>query len=443
MNRMNGWLIAIVAALVPAAAQAQQHVDLRAAVLQDYEDNLAGLFDHFHRNPELSFLEEKTAARLAAELRALGVEVTEGVGGTGVVGILKNGDGPLVLVRADMDGLPVKENSGLLNASVATQVDITGEEVPVMHACGHDVHMTSLVGTARQLAARKDAWSGTVMFIGQPAEERIGGAKAMLADGLYERFGVPDYALALHVSAGDPAGKVEVHGGLYASSSDSVDITVYGIGAHGASPHKGKDPIYIASQLVIALQGIVSRELPPLQPGVITVGSFHAGFKHNIIPGEAKLQLTVRSNDGPTRDKLLAGIVRVAEGVGRLNGLPDELLPKVDLSIESTPTTFNDEALARRVRAAFVRELGEAMLYETVYEGMGAEDFAYFVQTEHEVPGCYFSVGGTSQADLDAEATGGPPVPSHHSPVFRIEPQPSVTTGVHAMTAAVLELLDD
>lgn len=310
-----------------------------------------------------------------------------------------------------------------------------------MHACGHDMHITSLVGTARRLVALKDHWSGTVMFIGQPAEERISGAKAMLEDGLYERFGVPDFALALHVSAGDPAGKIEVRGGLYASSSDSVDIVVRGVGAHGASPHKGKDPIYIASQLVIALQGIVSRELPPLQPGVITVGSFHAGFKHNIIPGEARLQLTVRSNDEATRAKLLEGIVRIAESVGRLNGLPDELLPKVDLSIESTPTTINDIALSERVHAAFLRELGEEMFFEDTYEGMGAEDFAYFVQTADKVPGCYFTVGGTSQADLDAETAGGTPVPSHHSPMFRIEPEPSITTSVHAMTVAVLELL--
>ena len=393
------------------------------------------------RNPEVSFKETKTAARLAEELRAAGVDVTEGVGGTGLVGMLRNGAGPLVLVRADMDGLPLKERTGLPYASTATQVDITGEEVPVMHACGHDVHMTSLVGTARRLVSMKDRWSGTVMLVGQPAEERIGGAKAMLADGLYERFGVPDYALALHVSAGDPAGKVALHGGLIGASSDSVDITVYGVGAHGASPHKGKDPIYIGAQLVIALQGLVSREIPPLEPGVVTVGSFHAGFKHNIIPEEAKLLLTVRSDSEETRAKLLAGIVRIAEGVGRTAGLPEELLPKVELSKESTPTTKNDVALAERIRAVFARELGEDALYEDVREGMGAEDFAYFVQTEHQVPGAYFVVGGTPQADIDAEEAGGPPVPSHHSPLFEIEPEPAVTSGVQAMTLAVLELL--
>ena len=422
-------------------ALAPQGGDLQAEIQADYGAHLAPLFDHFHRNPELSFLEKETAARLAAELRAVGVEVTEGVGGTGIVGMLENGSGPLVLVRADMDGLPVKEDSGLPNQSVATQVDITGEEVPVMHACGHDVHMTALVGTARRLASMKERWSGTVMFVGQPAEERISGARAMLEDGLYERFGKPDAALAFHVSAGDPAGKLEVHGGLVASSSDSVDIVVHGVGTHGAAPHEGKDPIYIASQLVIALQSLVSRELAPLEPGVVTVGAFHSGFKHNIISDEARLQLTVRAQTREARDQLLAGIHRIAEGIGRTAGLPDDLLPEVILSTESTPVTINDEALSARVHAAFEREFGPDMMFVDEPEGMGAEDFAYFVQPELGVPGCYFVVGGTPQTELDAADAGGPPIPSHHSPFFRIAPEPSVVSGVHGMTVAVLELL--
>ncbi|MEM7583348.1 MAG: amidohydrolase [Acidobacteriota bacterium] len=433
----------VLAAALAAPLSSAADDGLAAAIADDYRDHLAALFEHFHRNPELSFKETRTAARIAEELRAVGVDVTEGVGGTGLVGMIENGKGPLVLVRADMDGLPIKEDSGLPYASTATQVDITGEEVPVMHACGHDVHITSLVGTARRLMTMKDRWSGTVMLIGQPAEERIGGAKAMLEDGLYERFGVPDYALAFHVSAGSPAGKVEVDGGLIMSSSDSVDITVYGIGAHGASPHKGKDPIYIASQIVIALQGLVSRELPPLAPGVITVGSFHGGFKHNIIPDRVEMQLTVRADSEETRAQLLAGIKRVATGIARTAGLPDNLLPEVELSTEATPTTYNDPALAQRIRAAFVRELGEEMMFDRPRTGMGAEDFSYFVQTEHKVPGVYFVVGGTPQADLDAEAEGGPPVPSHHSPFFKVAPEPSVTSGVHAMTVAVLELLGE
>ena len=438
MKKPAASLLAVLLSLAPGVALAD---GLRDEIAADYADHLAPLYVHFHRNPELSFRELETAKRLAAELRGLGVAVTEGVGHTGLVGILDNGDGPRVLVRADMDGLPVAEDSGLEYASRVTQEDIDGVVKPVMHACGHDVHITSLVGTARRLVERRDQWSGTVMFVLQPAEERIDGARAMLEDGLYDRFGVPDYALAFHVSAGDPAGKVAIEPGLIASSSDSVDITVRGIGAHGASPHKGKDPVYVAAQIVIALQGLVSRELGPLEPGVVTVGSIHGGFKHNIIPDRVELELTVRSDSQETRQKLLAGIERVAHGVARSAGLPDDLLPKVEHGFESTPPTRNDPALSERLRDVFVDAFGEDGVFSKARDGMGAEDFAYFVETEHRVPGAYFVVGGTSQADLDAEADGGPPVPSHHSPFFRIEPEPAIRTGVEAMTRAVIELL--
>jgi amidohydrolase len=433
--------LAAVVLLAVCVSPALADQDLSEAAAADYDASLAELFAWFHSHPELSFRETETAARLADELRAAGVEVTEGVGGTGVVGILHNGDGPLVLVRADMDGLPLREDTGLTYASTVTQLDITGIEQPVMHACGHDVHMTSMVGTAMRLVAMRDSWSGTVMFVGQPAEERVGGARAMLEDGLFERFGVPDYALAFHVSAGDPAGKVSISPGLIASSADSVDITVYGVGAHGASPHKGKDPVYMAAQIVVALQGLVSRELAPLEPGVVTVGSIHGGSKHNIIPSEVKLQLTVRADSQATRDQLLAGIERIALGVARTAGMPEDRLPKVEISTEGTPPTINDDELAARIRAAFIRDLGADAVYEKKREGMGAEDFAYFVMTEENVPGAYFQVGGTPQADLDAAAAGGPAVPSHHSPHFKIDPEPSVTMGVEAMTVAVLELL--
>ena len=432
---------AVLAASAAARAQSSAAGALEAAIAEDYENELRALFEHFHRNPELSFLEHETAKRLAAELRASGVEVTEGIGRTGIVGMLDNGDGPLVLVRADMDGLPVREQSELPYASTATQVDLSGEEAPVMHACGHDVHITAMVGVARRLAAMRDAWSGTVMFVGQPAEERIMGAREMLEDGLYERFGVPDYALAFHVAAGKPAGKIDVPPGLLASSSDSVDVTVFGIGAHGASPHRGRDPIYIAAQLVVALQSIVSRELNPLEPGVITVGAIHGGFKHNVIPDRVELQLTVRANSEDTREQLLSAIERVADGIGRAAGLPESLLPRVVRTKESTPVTMNNEELAARVRAAIGAGMGEDVFHSEPPSGMGAEDFAYFVRTEHNVPGAYFNVGGTDPADLAAEAEGGPPVPSHHSPFFRIEPEPAIRAGVEAMTLAVLDLL--
>lgn len=439
MGRMLMASVAAIALGWGAAAHAEDN--LRAQVAADYDANLEQLWEWFHTNAELSFREFKTAARMAEELRALGIDVTEGVGQTGVVGMLRNGPGPLVLVRADMDGLPVREDSGQYVMSEQTQMDIDGVEKPTMHACGHDVHITSMVGTARQLVARKDDWSGTVMFIVQPAEERIGGAKAMLDDGLYERFGVPDYALAFHVSAGEPAGKVMMQGGLNSSSSDSVDIIVKGIGTHGAAPHAGKDPIYIASQIVVALQSLVSRELKPLEPGVVTVGSFHSGFKHNIISDQAKLELTVRSDSEEVRQKLLEGIKRIAEGVARTHGMPEDMLPEVKWGFESTPTTINDDALSNRLAAVFAREMGEDMMYAKAREGMGAEDFAYFVMTEDKVPGAYFSIGGTSEADLAAEERGEITIPSHHSPFFKIEPEPSVISGTQAMTVAVLELL--
>jgi hippurate hydrolase len=440
MPNSCAYLLASVAAafMLPAPALAQSD-PIGQAVAQDYESHLEDLFLHFHRNPELSFREAATAQRMAAELRAAGIEVTEGVGGTGVVGMLRNGDGPLILLRADMDGLPVEEKSGLAYASTARQVGLDGQEQPVMHACGHDVHITSLVGTARRLAVMRDQWRGTLMFVVQPAEEVVGGARAMLEDNLYQRFGKPDYALAFHVAADLATGKVSASEGIQYSSSDSVDIIVPGIGAHGAAPHSGRDPVYIASQIVTALQSIVSREIMPLSPAVITVGSFHAGSKHNIISDQADLQLTVRSNDEAVRAQLLAAIERVAVNVGRAHGLPDDRLPRVT-HVHGTPVTSNDPALAQRLNAVMANALGGDALVPFEQLSMGAEDFAYFVAAEHGVPGYYFAVGGTPPAVLEAARNGGPPVPSHHSPLFKIMPEESVTLGTRAMIAAVLDL---
>jgi len=438
MNRFGIALMAMAAAL-PGVAAAQD-TQVAAAVEQQYDEHLEDLFVWFHQNPELSFLETNTAARMAAELRAAGLEVTEGVGGTGVVGMVSNGPGPLVLIRADMDGLPVEERSGLDYASQATQVDRDGVEYPVMHACGHDVHITSMVGTAHQLMAMRDRWSGTLMFVVQPAEERIGGARAMLEDGLYDRFGTPDYALALHVSADDPTGTIRGAEGIFASSSDSVNLHVPGVGAHGASPHQGRDPIYIAAQIVVGLQSIVSRETNPLTPAVVTVGAFHAGTKHNIIGEGADLQLTVRANDTATREATLAAIERIATNIGRAHGLAEDNLPTMEV-VEGTGVTYNDPELARRLNAAMIANFGEDVFQPYAQDGMGAEDFAEFVAEEFgDVPGYYFTVGGTPPEAFEAAANGGPPVPSHHSPLFRVAPRESVTLGTRAMVAAVLDL---
>jgi hippurate hydrolase len=421
----------------PAIARPDYAGDVKA----DYDKSLGALWDHFHRNPELSFREYKTAARMAQELRAIpGMQVTEKVGQTGVVGVLKNGDGPVVLVRADMDGLPVQERSGLANASTVKQVGIDGLEMPVMHACGHDVHITSLVGTARQLARMKDRWKGTVLFIVQPAEERVGGADAMVKDGLYTRFPKPNYALAFHVAAELETGKISAAEGIQYSSADSVDIRVPGIATHGAAPHLGRDPVYIASQIVVGLQSIISREKGPLDAGVITVGAFHSGTKHNIISEYADLQVTVRSNSKDVRDKLIASIERVAVGIGRAHGLPEDKLPVVKVT-ESTPVTVNDAALARRLNTAIGDALGKDVVVPFRQTNMGAEDFAFFVDPSFGIPGYYFAVGGTKPEWIDAAKNGGPPVAGHHSPLFKIDPEPSVRLGVEAMTAAVLDLL--
>jgi hippurate hydrolase len=439
---MRTSILALAATLAFAATPATAQTDIAAEVEADYSAFLEELFLDFHRNPELSYMETRTAGIIAAQLRETGAEVTEGVGGTGVVGIMRNGEGPTVLVRADMDGLPVAEDSGHDYASTARQVGIDGVEAPVMHACGHDVHITALIGAARQLARLRDSWNGTIVFIAQPAEERIGGARAMMDDGLYERFPKPDYALAFHVTASLPTGTIAMQPGLVASSSDSVDITVHGVGAHGAYPHMGIDPIVMGAQIITSLQTLVSRTVSPLDPAVVTVGAFQGGIKHNIIPDRATMQLTVRSNEQSVRETLLEGIARIAENVGRMNGMPDELLPEVEVSTESTPPTINDVELSNRLRGVFSGNFGEGVVLDPMEQtGMGAEDFAYFVQPDTGVRGAYFSVGGTPQSAFDAAAAGGPPVPSHHSPFFRVEPEPSVRLGTEAMIVAVLDLL--
>ena len=415
--------------------------ELTESIKKDYDGYLADLFDHFHRNPELSKVEVETAARMAAELRDSGFEVFENVGGTGVVALMKNGDGPLVMMRADMDGLPVEEKSGLPNASKKTQKDpITGNIVPTMHACGHDVHITSLVGTARQMASRKDAWSGTLMFVVQPAEERAAGAKAMRADGIWDRFGTPDYALAFHVNSNNVAGKINISEGSPYAGADTVDIIIHGVGTHGAHPHRGKDPIVLGSQIVLALQTLVARELSPRAPGVVTVGSFHSGTKHNIISDRAHLQLTVRNTSEETRKLLLDGIRRIAENMGRVAGLPEDRLPEVIISEERVPPTTNDAALARRLKAAWASAMGEETVIDLPTTGMGAEDFPFFTADPY-ITSVYWAIGGTPEADFERAAAGGPPVASHHSPLFKIAPEPSVRAGVQSTVVALLELM--
>ena len=405
-------------------------------------------FKHLHAHPELSYQEKETAALVAGELRDLGFEVTEGVGdygvegrvAYGVVAVLRNGEGPTVMVRTDLDGLPVAEQSGLPFASTATGLSDDGAEVPVMHACGHDLHMTSWLGTARMLSQMKDAWSGTLVFVGQPAEERGSGAPAMLADGLFERFPKPDYALAWHTSASLPSGSVGLVEGYVLAAVDSVDIVVNGKGGHGAWPHTTRDPVTLAAQIIVNLQTIVSRQVSPLDSAVVTVGSIHGGTKHNIIPDQVKLQLTVRSYKPEVRRLLLESIRQVAENTARAHGWPADLLPIVDIhEEEGTPSTYNDPGLIERAAAVMGAELGEDRIH-FVDPVMGGEDFSYF-GIEGDLPIAVLWLGSIEPAAIEAAAVEGRTLPSLHSSGFRPDPEPAIRTGVTGMTALVLDLM--
>ena len=397
-------------------------------------DELVELYRHFHSHPELSFQEKETAARVAKELKAAGVDVTEGVGGTGVVGVLKNGAGPTVMLRTDLDALPVTELTGLAYASKVKVKDPSGADVGVMHACGHDIHITNLVAMARYFSTHKDEWAGTLIFLGQPAEERGSGAKAMLNDKLFERFSKPDFALALHCDSMLPSDQVGCRGGYMLANVDSIDITVRGRGGHGAMPHTTVDPIVTAAQLILSLQTIVSREVKPTDPAVITVGSIHGGTKHNIIGDTCHLQITVRSYSDKVREQLLAAIRRKAQGVAIAAGAPE---PVIAVS-EGTPAMFNDEKLALRMSEVFAREFGK----EKVIPGepsMGGEDFSQYGRAG--VPILMFRVGTIEPKRLARMKELGQEVPSLHSPLFYPDAEPTLITAAHSMIAATLELM--
>jgi amidohydrolase len=402
-------------------------------------DSLDALYRHLHAHPELSFQEEQTSRRLAEELRACGFEVTEKVGGWGVVGVLRNGPGRTVMVRTDLDALPVRELTGLPFASKVRATDDKGNEVPVMHACGHDVHMSSWTGAARVLSAERSRWQGTLVFIAQPAEERGSGARAMLKDGLFERFPKPDLSLALHCSSDLPAGQLGVTPGGMTASVDSIDIIVRGIGGHGSQPQVAKDPVVIASQIVIALQTIASRETHPLDPVVVTVGAFHAGTKHNIIPDQAHLKITVRATNEETRNKVIESIRRISRGVGLAAGLSEELLPEVIVEgDEFTPILFNDRAFTGRLRGRFEAVFGSEAVSER-QPSMVGEDFARYGQTKDRRPICMFWLGVVPEAKFRQAQETGTPLPSLHSPFFRPDAPLAVRTGAKALVLGVLE----
>jgi len=397
---------------------------LKSRIGDDYL-YLEKLYIHCHQNPELSFYEFETAKRMAAELRQAGFETTENVGGTGVVGVLRNGAGPTLLVRADMDALPVKEETGLPYAS---------KTEGVMHACGHDVHMTVWVGAARAMAAIKDQWKGTLVFIAQPAEERSGGAKEMLKDGLYERFPLPDYALALHVNANLPAGTVGLSPGYAMANVDMADITVYGKGGHGALPHQTIDPVVLSARIILALQTIVSRELPPSEPAVLTVGSIHGGAKGNVIPDEVKMELTLRSYSDETRQAMIEKMQRICRGEAMAAGLPESMYPKIELRDEYTPALYNDPALTEKIGKAFVKAIGNEQV-KPVAPAMVGEDFGRYGRTTHNIPISMYWLGSVEPGAI------GPGSPSLHSSKYAPLPEPTIKTGVLTMCAALLEVL--
>ena len=450
----------IFSPVIMSAPTYAKDATLTQSIGADY-DYVADLYRHFHENPELSYQEKDSAARMAKEWRSLGFEVTErigdewikakikrdfgevrpDVGGYGLVGVMKNGDGPTLMLRADMDALPLEEKTGLPYASKVISTDHRGVEAPVMHACAHDSHMAILIGAARQLVQSKDKWSGTLILLGQPAEEVGHGAQAMLEDGLYEKFPKPDYVLATHTSGWDKAGDVTYTPGFALANVDSVDIHIKGMGTHGSAPHTGKDPIVLGAQIVNALQTLVSRELNPLDDGVVTVGAFNAGYKHNIIPDAAHLQLTVRSYSDEVRQTLLAGIKRIARAQAISAGLPEELYPDIEIERDYTPSTYNDPKLSTRVMGAIAAQLGDERVYKRP-PSMGGEDFSFFHRQDTTIPTLIFWTGGSERTAMEAATAGkGLLPPANHSPFFAPDPEAALKTGVEAMTVGAMELL--
>jgi hippurate hydrolase len=444
---MRACFIVLASALaVPIGAAQSPALD---AKIDQELPSLVSTYKALHAAPELSHHEDKTAALLARELRGFGYDVTEHVGkypkpewqGHGIVAVMKNGTGPTVLVRADMDALPVEEQTGLAYASHVRTKNDAGADVGVMHACGHDIHVTSLIGTAKLLAAMKDQWHGTLVLIGQPSEETIDGARAMLADGLYSRIPKPDYALALHDSSELEAGKVSYTPGYALASSTSVDVTIRGRGAHGSRPEVSKDPIVLAAEFIMAIQTIVSRENSPFDPAVVTVGSIHGGTKYNIIPDDVHLQLTIRTYKEEVRQHILASLDRIAKGVALAGGVPEDRAPIVKASeTEVTPAMYNDPPLTEREVSALKRGLGSDNVVEKA-PVMGSEDFGQFGLDGHRIPTFMFMVGAIDTDRIANSQKSGVPLPSLHSSLFWPVPEPTIRTGVKAMTLAVLELM--
>lgn len=436
---------AMATTVLPLSAQsAAAQTDLAASVERQLPA-LTETYKYLHRNPELSRHEEKTSAYEAGALRKLGYTVTEHVGiykdggqAFGVVAILENGPGPRLLIRADMDALPVEEKTGLDYASTVKTTNAQGQEVGVMHACGHDLHTTVLLGTAREMVERKRQWHGTLMLVGQPAEEIIQGSAAMLADHLYERFGRPDFVIAEHDSNDVPAGSIALKGGPLLASSDTINVVIRGVGGHGSAPQAGKDPIVLAAEFVLVAQTIVSRQIDPQQPAVLSIGTIHGGTKNNIIPDEVTLGVTLRTYSPAVRDQIVAAVRRTAQGLAEAYGVPADRMPTVALG-ESTPATYNDPALAERLRTAAAAMLGNERVLPTKAV-MGSEDVGQFA-LDGKIPLTMYWLGAADPEKLAESRKSGVALPSLHSARFAPVFGPAITAGVTSMSAMALELL--
>ena len=437
------FLCAFLTGTVPGLAQHNLDVMIDRDIA-----SLVATYKELHAAPELSHHEEKTSAFFAGQLRALGYTVTERIGkyekpewtGYGVVAVMKNGAGPTLLIRTELDALPVDEKTGLPYASKVKTKNDAGQEVSVMHACGHDIHITNMLGTAKLLSELKDQWRGTLVILGQPAEETIDGARAVLRDGLYDRFPKPDYTVALHDNAELEAGKIGYTPGYSLASSNTVNIKIRGLGGHGSKPDATKDPIVMAAQVIMALQTIVSRENSPLDPAVVTVGSIHGGTRPNIIPDEVNMELTVRAYREEVRQKLLAAIERITKGIAVAAGIPDDRAPIVKVSeTELTAATYNDPQLTERLAAVFVKAIGQDNVVK-IPPAMASEDFGY-LSLDQKIPSTDFWLGAVDPAKVKRSKETGTPLPSLHSPLFEPLPEPTLRTGVKAMTSVVLELM--
>ena len=408
------------------------------------EENLSmiELYKDLHSNPELSYKEEKTSKKLALLLRKLGYEVTEGIGGYGVVAHLKNGIGKTILIRADMDALPVEEKTGASYASKVKSINQVGQEVFTMHACGHDIHMTVLMGTANYMVKNKEKWQGDLILVLQPAEEVSGGARNMIKDGLFKKWPRPDYNLALHVSADIQAGKIGYLPGWAMANVDSVDIIIKGIGGHGAYPHKTKDPIVLTAQIINSLQTIISREIGPIEPAVLTVGSVHGGTKHNIIPNEVRLQLTLRSYTDEVRSKTISSIKRLTRGLAISAGIPPDLYPEVILKDEYTPAVFNNPDLVQKLESSFKKSIGSENIFKTS-PVMGGEDFGMYGRDEPIIPTAIFWLGAVNKDVFEESKKENIPLPSLHSDLFLPDAEPTINTGITAMSQAAIDLFGE